>query len=203
MKNKKPMNLSGQISKGVLVFGGIIIIVILIIVIIIKIVSGPPEPVTEEGEGEKKEEVYEPVYETVIGNIKFIFVKTEDKGGVLRASETEYPEREKDLFTRERFIKVTIGVQNVGKETISREQWDVKELIDGEGRIFELMGREADPWIPTESNCGASLKPAFSPTPCTKIYEVAKVSTDLKVKVFVEEKGITAKKGEALIDLKF
>ena len=201
MKNKKSAKFSGQIPKRVLVFGGIIIIAILIIIIIIKITSGPPEPVTNGGEGEE-EETYEPVYEAVISNIKFIFVKAEDKGRVLRASETEHPEREEDLFTKERFIKVTIGAQNIGKETISPGQWDIKEIIDEEGRVFELLGREADPWIPEQSNCGTLLKPAFSPTFCTKIYEVAKISTDLKVKVFVEEKGITGKKGEALIDLK-
>jgi len=203
MINKRAIKSSGQISGGLLVFGVVVIIVIIIIFIIIKIVSSrPPETVISPG-GEEK--VYQPVYEAIIGDIKFISIEAKDKGNLLQGSESKNPEKQENLTTRERFIIVTIGAQNIGKQIITPQDkvWEIKEIIDGEGRKFDAAGSEADPWIPTESNCGASLKPAFSPTPCTKIYEVAKVSTDLKVKVFVEEKGITAKKGEALIDLKF
>ena len=39
------------------------------------------------------------------------------------------------------------------------------------------------PWLPSPNLCGALLKPAFDPTPCTKIYEVSKASTGLKIRV--------------------
>jgi len=203
MVNKRLIKSSGQISGGLLIFGVVIIIVIIIIFIIIKVVSSkPPETVIPPGE---EEEVYEPVYEAIIGDIKFISLEAKDKGNLLQGSESKNPEKQGDLTTKERFIIVTVGAQNIGKQTITPEDkvWEIKEVIDSEGRKFDPAGPEIDPWIPAESNCGSLLKPAFSPTPCTKIYEVATVSTGLKVKVFVEEKGITAKKGEALIDLKF
>ena len=204
MVNKRLIKSSGQITGGLLIFGIVIIIIVVIILIIIKVVSSKPsETVIPPGEGER--EAYEPVYEAVIDDIKFTFIEAKDKGNLLQGSESKNPGSQGDLTTKERFIVVTIGAQNIGKETIPPEDknWGIEEIIDGEGRKFEVAGPEINPWIPAESNCGSLLKPAFSPTPCTKIYEVAKVSTDLKIKVFVEEKGITAKKGEALIDLEF
>jgi len=208
MKNKKLINSSGQIPKGLLILVGLIILVLIIAFIIVKLFSGPEEtstPTEEEGKEEQGQEVQEPVYEVIIDDIRFVFQKAKDKGNILRGSESKYPERQEDLFTKERFIEVTIGAQNVGKEIITEadKKWSLGEIIDGEGRHFQALKREADPWISEESDCGAALKPAFTPTPCTKIYEVAKVSTDLKVKVLVEEKGIaTSGKREALIDLK-
>ena len=196
----------GQIPRGLLIFAGVVVAVVVIVFLIIKIVSGPPEPAGtqgEEGEGTTTEqETYQPIYETAINGIKFTFQKIENKGNILRGSESKYPERQKDLTSKERFIAVTIGAQNIGKETIDKGQWDIGEIIDGAGRKFEFLEREVEPWLPEENNCGASLKPAFSPTLCTKIYEIAKVSTNLKIKVFVGEKGIITGRQEDVIDLK-
>ena len=47
-----------------------------------------------------------------------------------------------------------------------------------------------NPWIPDTSQCGTLLKPGFSPTPCTKIYEVAKISEKLKIEVYSKEDGL-------------
>ena len=205
MVDKKTIKSPGQLPKGLLILVGIIIILVIVVSVVIKMVSNSePDIPPEEGEEEEEEEAYQPIYEVIIGEIKFTFIKVQDKGNILRGSESKKPERQEDLTTKEKFIVVTIGAQNIGKEiiTVKDKNWGIEEIIDNEGREFEFLGREADPWIPEESQCAALLKPAFSPIPCTKIYEVAKVSTDLKVKVFVEEKGITTRKEEALLDLK-
>jgi hypothetical protein len=40
-----------------------------------------------------------------------------------------------------------------------------------------------NPWLPKPNLCGELLKPAFDPTPCTKIYEVSKESTGFKIRI--------------------
>ena len=62
------------------------------------------------------------------------------------------------------------------------------ELIDSEKRKF-YSSRQSDNWILEENKCGDILKPGFSPTFCTKIYEVAKISTGLKVEVSAKKGG--------------
>ncbi len=196
----------GGASKGLLIFGGIIAVAIIIAFIVIKIAGEPSEPLNgQEGNG-NGEEPYQPVYETTIGNIKFTFLETEDKGNILRGSESIYPQWQKDITTKERFIKVTIGAQNTGKENIPERRWGLGEVIDNEERIFEPLGGNIRAWVVSEDykedQCGVLLKPAFSPIPCIKIYEVAKVSTSFKIKVFFEsKKGLPGVKEEAIIDL--
>lgn len=165
----------GETSRTLLIWGGIIIVVIITIVIVINIVRKPVPP--EETVGE----IQKPVYEVVIGDIKFKLKTAKDRGNILEASESKYTSQE-DLTTTEKFIEVTISAENIGKEDIQLG-WEIKELIGSEGRKFS-SSREMAPWIPEESKCGALLKPGFSPILCTKIYEVAKISTDLKVRVF-------------------
>ena len=191
MKNIKKS--SGEISRGLLIFGGIIIVAVIISFIVIKVVTRPPAPPpVEDGE----DEVYQPVYEVVIKDVKFTLKTAKNKGNVLRGSESKSPKWQKDLTTTEKFIEVTIGAENIGKEKTPNYNWDIGEIIDSEGRKFEPLGSKVSNWIPKESQCGASLKPAFSSIPCTKIYEVAAVSTDLKVRVFVKEP-----KEESFVDL--
>lgn len=190
----------GEISRGFLIAGAIIVVIIIITFIVIRVTKKSPE----EG-GIKEPE--EPVYEATIRDIKFTFINAEDKGNILRGSESIYPDRQKDLTTKEKFIKVIIGAQNIGKENISKEKWGLRELTDNEGRIFKPMDSMAvKAWIVAEgykgNQCGILLKPGFSPLPCIRIYEVAKISTDFKVKVFFEtEKDIPEEEKEAIIDL--
>ena len=102
----------------------------------------------------------------------------------------------KDLITTERFIKVTIGAQNKGKENIKKNTWDIENIVDSEGRNYISLDYAANPWMSDPDLCGELLKPEFSPTPCSKIYEVSKISSGLKIRVVD-----TKKKTEALIDL--
>jgi hypothetical protein len=121
-----------------------------------------------------------------LGNIKFVFIESRDLGSVLRASQrtNQASSWVKDIPTTERFIIVTIGAQNKGKENIENRAWDIGNIIDAEGRNFEPSdGYTIDAWLPEDNSCGVLLKPEFDPVPCTKIYEVSKISTGLKIMV--------------------
>ncbi len=173
-----------KIPKERLILIGAVIVVIIIIAVMASTMmkpSPPPEEVEEEEE--------ELVYEVEVGDIKFKLKEVKDRGDVLKASESKYPKSTReDLTTTERFIEVTISAQNIGKDNIRFGGWEVKELIDSEERNF-YSSPQLDNWILEENKCGDILKPGFSPTFCTKIYEVAKISTGLKVEVLAKKGG--------------
>ena len=205
MINKIKYNKGGA-SKGLLILAGIIAVAIIIVFVIIRIAGKPPEPENGGEENGNGEEPYQPVYEATIGDIKFTFLDTEDKGDILRGSESIYPQWQKDITTKERFIKVTIGAQNTGKENIPERRWGLGDVIDSENRIFEPLESGVRAWVVSEDyeedQCGALLKPGFDPLPCIRIYEVAKISTDFKIKVYFSTKsGISEDREEAIIDL--
>lgn len=186
MVNSKGTKILGELKKiprERLILGGIIIVVIIIVVVVISMATKPPPPPEEAEEPEL-------IYEIVVGDIKFKLKEVKDRGSVLEVSESIYPESSslKDLVTTERFIEVTIGAENQGKDNIRAGEWDVRELIDSEDRKFYSI-REAKFWILKENKCGHQLKPGFSPTFCTKIYEVARISTGLKAEVYYKKKG--------------
>jgi len=190
-------NEKGQASRVILVLAVITLVAILIAFSILKMAEKPPPPEVPE-----KEEIPLPVYETTINEVKFIFMSAIDRGNRLRASERVdrggWWGDGKDLVTTERFIMVTIGAQNKGKVAKESNVWDIGNIIDSEGRHFEpLKDYDVKQWIPTESSCGAVLKPEFDPVPCVKIYEVSKISTGLKIMV------MTGKKGERVSDYDF
>jgi len=160
--------------KIILMAIGLIFIVAVFIIIIS--VQKPETPPTSPEE----EKPTEPVYEIIIGDVKFKLEKVEDKGKVLVATEDIYPK--KNITTTEKFIEVTISAQNIGKDNIAEKNWNIEEIIDSEERKF-YSPAETRPWTLQSANCGAVLKPAFTPTLCTKIYEVAEVSTGLKIKI--------------------
>jgi hypothetical protein len=190
---KRKINSLGQVPTKILVGVGVIIFLIIIVFVISKLSKKPPPPPPVE----KKEE---PVYETTVGNVKFKLIEAKDRGNKLLASESKNPEYiREDLITTDRFVEVTISVENIGKDNIPSNIWDMNELVDKEGRKF-YSEPQFNQWVLKESKCGEMLKPAFTPTPCTKIYEVANVATGLKVKVsaraFGDQKG-----GESFIDI--
>ncbi len=189
---------SGQIAKVLLALAVIVIVAIIIAYIVVKRAEKPPAPPPPEN-GELL-----PVYETTIVNVKFVFLETTDLGNTLWGSNSREPEWQKDIKTTERFIELIVGGQNVGKENTEEGIWDIGEIVDKEGRNFTPLDKnELRNWLPEEELCGAVLKPSFEPTPCTKIYEVAKISKDLKVKVLIfERRGSDKIMGESLIDIK-
>ena len=183
---------SGKIPKILLVFVALAAIVVAIYII----VSRKPKVPVGNVSTTNGEEEPQPVYETAIGSIKFSLHEAVDIGDALELEETVRPHRLREgIFTREKFVEVSIAAENIGKDNIGEGYWNIMEVIDSEGRRFyPVSGSEA--WIRGDSLCGALLKPGFSPTICTKIYEVAKISSGLKVRIY--SKDIIDKKGNLL-----
>jgi len=177
-----------------IIIGIVAIILIVVIISFVKKASAPPSE-----EGPKSEE---PTNEAVIGDIKFNLKEASDLGNILRGSESKNNQVQKDIVSTERFVKVTITAENVGKESVNFGTWDLKDLFDKEERRF-VFSEQTNPWIPEDSRCGDTLKPGFTPTPCTKIYEVANISTGLKVKVSAQSTKPSALPEEAFIKLGF
>lgn len=191
---------SGQASKALLIIAAIVLVAIIIAFIVIRAAEKPPKQ--EEGPGGTSgQEVPKPVYEATMGDIKFTFQKATDRGKILKGSESRYSQWEQDLVTKEKFIEVSIGAQNLGKQNTEEKIWDIGEIIDSEGRNFVALGGETRSWLPEENECGATLKPGFAPVSCVKIYEAAEISTGLKIKVFLFDKPYSDQKQEALLDL--
>lgn len=190
---------SGQIAKALLALAIIILIALVIVYIVVKRAEKPPEPPPVDGDEPK------PVYEATLGDIRFLFLEATDKGNVLYGKDSNQPQWQKDLETTERFIEVVIATQNVGKENTPDKMWDIGNIIDKDGRKFLPSGQEVSNWLPQydQNLCGSVLKPSFEPSPCKKIYEVAKISTGLKVEIFIYEKGYSNKRAaEAILDIK-
>ncbi len=190
----------GQIAKTLLALAIVILIALGIAYIVVNKAKPKPPVVPQNG----NETQNQPIYEATIGDIRFIFLEAKDKGNTLYGKDSNYPNWQKDLKTTERFIEVVVGAQNVGKVNTEERDWDLGNIIDSEGRVFVPSGSEVNSWLPSyqEDLCGSVLKPSFEPSPCKKIYEVAKVSTGLKIEVLVYKKRYTGNEVEkALLDI--
>lgn len=175
---------SGQASRLLLVLAVVVLVAVIITYLILKMAEKPQKPVAP-GPTEPVA-----VYEQILGDIKFIFESARDMGQTLRGSDavsTQYSNSNpKDLQisnTGAKFIRVTIGAQNKGKENTSQGDWEIENIVDSEGREFVQLDYGATPWLPHPNLCGVLLKPAFDPVPCVKIYEVSRESTGLRVRV--------------------
>ncbi len=168
---------AGQVSKLLLVLAIIVFVAVVIVFVVLKATTAPPKPAIEETIGPKV------VYEATLGNIKFTFQEARDMGKILLGSKSRFPDWQKNLVTTEKFIIVTIGAQNKGKENIPERVWDIGNIVDSEGRNYVPLDNIADAWQPDPNLCSALLKPEFAAIPCVKIYEVSRISTGLKINV--------------------
>lgn len=196
----------GQVSRLLLVLAIIVLVATIITFLVIRMAEKPPAPV-----GPTEPTIPLPFYEQVLGNIKFTFDSALDRGNTLKASEITVKQylssQTKNLSTKEKFIQVNIGAQNIGTTNTEPRAWTIENIVDSEGRNFvPLDGYAVQPWLPNPDLCGALLKPAFQPTICTKIYEVSKASTGLKIRVLTGKGNkanalASGKFDSALIDL--
>jgi hypothetical protein len=197
---------AGQTSRLLLVLAVIVFVAVVITFLVMRMAEKPPAPPPQN-----IDTVQLPIYEQQLGDIRFIFESSLDKGNILKASDiknTQFSSYKKDLSvsnTGAKFVQVTIGAQNMGTENTVNRAWDIENIVDSKGREFvPLSGSLVNPWLPYPDLCGALLKPAFDPTPCTKIYEVSKISTGLKIRVKTGKNntGATSKDAQSfLIDL--
>jgi len=178
-----PRSEAGQASRLLLVLAVVVLVAIVITYLLVKWAAQPPSPVTPTGP-----EVNLPVYEKQLGNINFTFASAIDRGNRLRTSEvvnsTYGSSATSDLTTGEKFIQVVVGAKNIGTSNIESGSWGIENIIDSQNREYvPLEGYTVSAWLPNPDLCGALLKPAFSPTPCTRIYEVSKESTGFRIRV--------------------
>lgn len=185
----------GQAVKMFLALMIVIFIAIIIAYVVIRSAEKAPKLTTPGVDTTPKF-----VYELTQSDIKFTLQESKNLGSVLKASTSRNPGWQKDVTTTEKFISVTIGAQNKGKENTQQGVWDIGKIVDSDGRVYDSVDYSVSSWLPEPDLCGALLKPEFSPTPCTKIFEVAKASTGLKVQV-ISSKGSNGKKESSLIDL--
>ncbi len=184
--NKKFFGESGQASRMLLVLAIVVFVAGIIVFIILRAAQKPPAPSLPV------EEVPKAVYQVTLGDIKFTFQDAVDMGNILKGAKSRNPQYQKDLTSTERFIAVTIGAQNQGKENVPERVWDLKNIIDSEGREFVPMDAYiVGSWLPDPNLCQDLLKPAFTPIPCAKVYEVSKLSKNLKIQVTAQEKSGT------------
>ena len=184
---------SGAVSTTLLILGGVLIVFIVVIFFVIKMTGSQnanKTPADAKDQGPPP-----PVYETSIGDITFTALGAENMGTALGSS-TGYTQQ--NLTTKEKFIKVTIGVQNQGKLDLPQGSWGLGNIIDSDGRNFTPITYQAYYFLPQPNLCGTALKPAFASTPCVGLYEVAKVSTGLKLYVSA---GAGSKRQSAFLDL--
>ncbi len=186
---------SGAVSRLLLFLAVAILVIIIIVFVVLKITSGKKADVQKTQDQTAEQKTPEPpksVFDATLGDIKFTLLDAKDLGSVLRAKDSY----ESNITTTERFIQVTVGAENAGKNNLDQYVWDLGNIVDSEGRNF-IPDQRTYNFIPKPDRCGAILKPAFKPIPCVKIYEVSRLSKNLKIEV----KTTQAKKLSAFLDL--
>jgi len=181
----------GQVARLLLILA-IVIFVAIIITYVIIVFSEKPQNTAVQNQQQQQNL---PVYEKQLGNIRFVFLEARDEGSTLTASDQLSPNFgiNKELSTTERFVIISVGAQNMGKENIDQNAWDLGNIIDSEGRNFvPLDSYIVQGWLPQDNGCGKLLKPAFNPIPCMKIYEVSKKSQGLKIEILTGEDNTPA-----------
>ncbi len=188
---------SGNVSRTLIILAIVVFFAILIVYLGIKYAATKREQTYQaQQSSQTNNELPKPVYETKIGDTRFVFETALNLGNLLKGKSGV----QQDLSTTEKFIEVVVGAQNKGKTEIPQYMWDLGYIIDSEGHKFVSVNNKAFYWIPKPDLCGSLLKPEFFPIPCVKIYEVSKKSTSLKVQVNATLPNST-KKQESFLDL--
>ncbi len=175
--DKKINYASGWVSRTLIILAIVVFIAILIVFFAIKFASNA----SKSKNGANDVDAQKPVYEVTFGDVRFIFESAQNLGSVLKGSLANSAYQQ-DVTTTEKFIRVIIRAQNKGKMNLPKFNWDIGSVIDSDGRIFPPSD-QVFYFLPRPDTCGETLKPEFEPIPCTKIYEVSKVSNKLKIEV--------------------
>jgi len=192
---------AGQISRVLIIVAVLVLVTIVVVYFVIKMTAGKRQQAQTVNNSAAETENAPPklVLETTIGDVKFIFQSAKNLGNTIQGSTNTYSTPQ-TITTTERFIKVIIGAQNKGKSNVPLHAWDIGNIVDSDGRNFISINDKASFLVPKPNLCGAILKPEFDPVPCVKIYEVSKISKNLKIEVLFSAPGST-KKQKSLIDL--
>ncbi len=183
----------GWVSRTLIILAVVVFVAIIIVFFAIKFASN----VSKSKSAPDSSEQPKPVYEKTLGDVRFLFESAQNLGSVLRGS-SAMSSYQQDVFTTEKFIKVVIRAQNKGKVNIPKFNWDIGNIVDSDGRVFP-PSNQVFYFLPRPDTCGELLKPEFEPIPCTKIYEVSKISTHLKVEIISTDRS--SKKPAEYLDL--
>lgn len=166
-----------MLKKILYIVGGLIVLFV-----IVGMIGGGGSP-EEPSEGNKTTEetsVYSINEEVKVGNVKWKLLDATDRGGVLKASNSQYPSMTDDKEIDGRFVQITMKVENQGKEMRSVS---TLKLIDSESREYTAASETSD-WIPDEKemflldNINPGITQEF-----ISMYKVPSDASGLKVKV--------------------
>lgn len=193
-----PRGEAGQASRLLLILAAVVLVAGVIVYLVIRMATPAPKPKVEiktTPTPNAATTTLAAAYEKQLNNIKFIFQSAINRGIVLNAVDVINNPNSSQVESINatpggKFIQVTVGARNEGKQNIAQGSWDLGNIVDDQGREFIPMEPDTvSPWIFNSDSCGSLLMPAFDPTPCTKIYQVSDASTGLKITVEDKEKG--------------
>jgi len=196
MEVKQIKKSQGAASTIILILGALLLIVVVIVFFVLKTAATKKTAEVKKEESTTVAEPPKPVYETTIGDVRFILKSAQDLGNTIVGT---YQGKPKSLVSTEKYIKVVIGAQNKGKFDLDKGSWGIGRIVDSDGRYFVSVDDQARWFLPNPNLCGILLKPEFEPIDCMRLYEVSKGSTSLKVEVIFTKKG--AKPQTSLMDL--
>ena len=104
----------GAVSTILLIVGAVLVVLIIVVFVIVQINAGRSNTAKNNTVPQGTPEPPKPVYETTVGDTKFIIQSATDLGSTLQSPDKRFQE---DLATTEKFIKVVIGAQNARRRT--------------------------------------------------------------------------------------
>ncbi len=191
----------GQASRTLIILIFVILCAGLLVYVGLKLAGGKPAiPVndTASGAADAVPQVVVPpkVYDFQLEDIKVTMQSAVNLGNILYTN----PNGDNAVKTTEKFILVSVIAENIGKTDTGQSMWDLGNMVDSDGRVFGPADYRAQDYMRRfNSACGAPMKPGFTPTPCVRLYEVAKISHGLKLEVRISDR--TGKQTVEQLDL--
>lgn len=174
--------------KKILKWGGIALFVLIVIGAVAGSGSDSPSSSNSGSDTEQsasksgEDKVYQPGEDVQVGEVRWKLIEAENRGSVLKASESKYSGIAKDKTANGggKFIQVTVEVENLGKEMKSVSNL---KLVDNQGREF-TSSSDTSEWVPEgkELYIVSNLNPNVSQE-FVDIYEVPADAEGLKLKV--------------------
>ena len=168
MKKNSKVALISILIAGVIVF-----------VIVLLFVMGKGTVPSQKGNLQNRLQPSHFQSEVVVNDVRFKLLGLKNLGNILKGKDAPYL-KIADLKTSGKFLKVTVGVQNIG--TKPQTFWFLSDIVDGEGRNFHTAWK-GESWVPLSRKCYGRLNPTAPVKTCDKIFELPNDATGLKLKI--------------------